>query len=289
MEGRLGGDMKDLVVGAMANYSWEEIEPWVVSLEESGYTGQKAAIAYNVTPDAIERLVARDFFIKHVTRQRRVIHVDRFFYLWEILHEIEARYVIATDTRDLIFQTNPSAWLERYLPPFRLNVGSECIAHKDQAFNDEGMLATFGPEVCAWMKEKLVYNAGSFAGEASAIRDLSLNIYLLCHQNAYCNPDQFALNLLINLSPWKEITRFSSMADGWACQGAIVANPPEMETFRPLLKEPEPILGSDGLVYPAENKSPFCIVHQYDRDPAWKAAIMRKYASQCVAGASPGA
>src|SRR6266550_1782774 len=269
--------MKDLVVGAVAHYPWKEIEPWVVSLERSGYTGHRAVIAYNLAPDVIERLMARNFYIKHIVRQDRLIHVDRFFFLWELLNQMEARYVIATDTRDLVFQTNPSAWLEEHLPPFRLNVSSECLAYKDEEWGNQNMLATFGPDIHAWMKDKTIYNAGSFAGEASVVRDLCLSIYLICYQNAANNPDQAALNVLINLSPWKEITRFNSMADGWACQAGTVADPSKMSTSRPLLKEPEPIMNTDGSIYPAGGVSPFCIVHQYDRNPAWKSFIRSKY------------
>jgi len=185
--------------------------------------------------------------------------------------------VIATDTKDLIFQTNPSTWLEEHLAPFDLTVGSECVTHKDTIFNDEGMLAAFGRDVHAWMKDKLVYNAGNLAGQASTVRDLCLNIYLMCRQNAYSNPDQFALNVLINLDPWKRITRFSSMADGWACQAANVADPVKLKTVRPYLREPEPVLRANGFIYPADSNTPFCMVHQYDRNPLWRAIIMSKY------------
>jgi hypothetical protein len=268
---------QDLVVGAVANSSWKVIKPWVVSLERSGYAGKKVVVAYDLTPDVIERLIARDFYIKHVGRLDRWIHVDRFFFLWQLLHEMEARYVIATDTRDLIFQTDPSTWLEEHLSPFRLNVGSECIAYKDEPAGNQNVLGVFGPDVHDRMKEKTIFNAGSFAGEASVVRDLCLNIYLICYQNSDNQPDQAALNVLINLSPWKEITRFSSMGDGWACQAGTVANPAKMNSFRPFLKEPEPVFGPDGLVYPAGSATPFCIVHQYDRNPAWRSPIRSKY------------
>src|SRR5947208_11149091 len=81
------------------------------------------------------------------------------------------------------------------------------------------MAESFGEEVRSWMKDKLVYNAGCFAGESDVIRDLCLTIYLMTFTNPYPNPDQFALNELIKLSLWKEMTRFRPMADAWECQG----------------------------------------------------------------------
>jgi len=269
--------MKDLVVGAAAHLSWNDIEPWVVSLERSGYTGQKAMIAYNLASNAMDQLTRRGFYIKHAVRQDRAIHVDRFFYMWQLLFELEARYVIATDTRDLIFQTNPSAWLEEHLPPFRLNVGSECLAYKDEEWGSKNMLATFGPSVHRWIKDETIYNAGSFAGETRLVRDFCLNIYLVSCQNRVNNPDQAALNVLVNLSPWKEITRYSRMEDGWACQAGTVADPSKISTLSAFLREPEPVLNARGLVCPAGSAQPFCLVHQYDRNPDWNMAIRKKY------------
>jgi hypothetical protein len=270
--------MEDLVVGAIAHYSWDKIEPWVVSLEHSGYRGKKAVIAYRLAPDLIERLIARGFYVKLVEHHTRSFNVDRYLFLWQLLHEMEARYVIATDTRDLVFQTNPSTWLQEHLSPSRLIVGSECLAHKDEPWSNQTTKLFWGSEVHAWMKEKTIYNSGSFAGEADAVRDLSLVIYLMNYHNLVpLATDQTAMNVLINLSPWKEITRLSSMADGWACQAGTVADPAKMNTFRPLLKEPEPVLGADSFIYPAGSSTPFCLVHQYERNPQWKPLILQRY------------
>ena len=149
-----------------------------------------------------------------------MFNVDRFFFLWQLLHEIEApyvistdtrdlvfqevrdRYVIATETRDLVFQTNPSLWLEKHLAPFRVMVGSEGVAYKDAPESNSDMGAFFGPAVRAWMRDKIVYASESIAGEISAVRDSSLNIYLMGYHNIAPFPtDQAALNVLINLFP----------------------------------------------------------------------------------------
>ena len=269
----------DLVVGAIANYPWKWIEPWVVSLERSGYTGKKAVIAFNNDAETIGQLLRRNFYIKHAPRANRLFQVDRFLFLWQLLRALKVRYVISTDTRDLVFQTNPSLWLERYLPPFRLNVSSECFAHRDSEWNDRGMAESFGEEVRSWMKDKLVYNAGCFAGESDMIRDLCLTIYLMTFTNPYPNPDQFALNVLIQMSPWKEMTRFTPMADGWACQGmaAFAVDPAQKDQSLAILTEKEPVVERDSYIYPANSAEPFCIVHQYDRNPHWCAPIRRKY------------
>jgi hypothetical protein len=273
--------MDDLVVGAIAYYCWEKIEPWVVSLERCGYTGKKVVITHCLAPEVIERLVEHGFYIKSVAHHSRMINVDRFLFLWQLLHEIEARYVISTDTKDLVFQTNPSSWLENNLSPHRLVVGSECIAYKDEPWNLQNMRSSYGEDVRNWMKDKTVYNSGNIAGEANAIRDLCLNIYLMGYHNIIpFTTDQSALNVLINLSPWKEFTRLTSMVDGWVCHVANVADPAKLTTVRPFLQEPEPVMAANGLVYPVGSNTPFCILHQYDRNPDWRPAIASRYSEQ---------
>src|SRR5438552_12317675 len=273
--------MHDLVVGTIAYYSWDKIEPWVISLERCGYMGKKLVIAHCVTAEVIERLVEHGFYIKSVAHHSRAIHVDRFLFLWQLLHEIEARYVISTDTRDLVFQTNPSSWLENNLPPHRLVAGSECIAYKDARWNFQNMRSSYGEEVRNWIKDKAVYNAGNIAGEANVVRDLCLNIYLMGYHNIIpFGTDRAALNVLINLSPWKGLTRLTSLADGWVCHVAQVADPTKLLTVRPFLQEPEQVMGADGFVYPAGSNTPFCILHQYDRNPDWGPTIVSRYSEQ---------
>jgi len=38
--------MRDMVIGAMTGYEWKDIEPFVVSLERSGFDGHKVMIVY---------------------------------------------------------------------------------------------------------------------------------------------------------------------------------------------------------------------------------------------------
>lgn len=72
--------MDDLVVGTIAYYSWEQIEPWVISLERCGYTGKNVVIAHCLAAEVIERLVEHGFYIKNIPRHNRAIHVDRFLF-----------------------------------------------------------------------------------------------------------------------------------------------------------------------------------------------------------------
>ena len=55
--------MKDMVIGFITGYSFDKIEPWVNSLDRSGFTGTKAMICYNVDYDTVDELVKREYTI----------------------------------------------------------------------------------------------------------------------------------------------------------------------------------------------------------------------------------
>ena len=53
--------MKDLVIGAITGYNFDAIEPWVNSLERSGFDGDKAMLCYNISFDVANELTKRGF------------------------------------------------------------------------------------------------------------------------------------------------------------------------------------------------------------------------------------
>ena len=51
--------MKDLVIGCITNYTFDKIEIFVKSLEQSGFDGHKAMVVYNVPFSTVEELQNR--------------------------------------------------------------------------------------------------------------------------------------------------------------------------------------------------------------------------------------
>jgi hypothetical protein len=80
--------------------------------------------------------------------------------------------VITTDVRDVVFQNDPSIWLEKNLNNKHLIFGSECIAYEDEPWGTENLYHTFGPFVHSRFKKNTVYNVGVLAGEGEYMRDL---------------------------------------------------------------------------------------------------------------------
>src|SRR4051812_26174313 len=119
--------MRDLIIGAYTNYDWNKIKYWANSIDRCGFTGDRAVIVYNSEFDAVRNLANLGFKISAFTKNevtnsfhypdRLVIVVQRFLHLWSFVNTLpnldEYRYVITTDVKDVVFQHNPSEWIEK--------------------------------------------------------------------------------------------------------------------------------------------------------------------------------
>lgn len=285
--------MKDVVIGAITNYSFDKIEPWVNSLEKSGFTGDKIMVCYNIDYDTVSELVKRNFIILGFNRdeekQSLVYHkenfnicLERFGHMYYFLKEAQEkyRYLIATDVRDVIFQRNPSEWLEENLGDKKINASSESIRYKDENWGRDNLKLSFSEFLYEVNKDNIIHNAGVLSGDYETMLDLFLNISLSCgaspvHVPGGGGPDQAALNILLNLKPYRDITRFTSSEDGWAAQLGTTVDPYKLPAYGPVLTDPSPRL-ENGKVVTSTGKE-FTIVHQYDRIPQWKDIIEKQY------------
>ena len=285
--------MKDMVIGCITGYNFEKIKPWVNSLDTCGFTGTKAMLCYNTDYETTEELVKRDYTIfafKKNDEAKRFeykdnfsIVVERFYHLWYFLKGFKGQYrnIITTDVKDVIFQTNPSLFLERVIKDGKkINVACESIRYKDENWGDNNLLKSFGPLIHEHNRDNLIYNAGTISGDFDTMLDVFLNIYLLCNgSNPFTEggggPDQAALNILLQLEPYKSITNFAMSEDGYAAQLGTTG-PQIQNKYGDKVVEKTPIL-VDNLVC-TSNEQVFSLVHQYDRVPEWKELIEKKYA-----------
>jgi hypothetical protein len=251
-------------------------------------------LCYNIDYDVAEELTQRGYTIFAVgnnEEQQRLeykkdfnICLERFIHLWYFLKRLqesgEYRYVISTDVRDVIFQTNPSEWLENNMCDKKINVACESLRYENEPWGKNNMLLSFGSLIYDRVKSNPIYNAGTVSGEIGALSDLFLNVFMSCG-GAPANvpggggPDQAALNVLLSTEPYKSITNFAMSEDGYAAQLGTTKDPGKIESFRPHLLEPEPIMVDDVVCTSAG--VPFSIVHQYDRVPEWRDILEKKY------------
>jgi hypothetical protein len=280
--------MDDLIIGCSTNYDWSKIKYWINSVNQSGFKGKKVMILMNCDVETATKVLKAGFEIisfgtdamGNLTHQSPfMVHVERFLHIYNYLKDNEFRYVITTDVKDVIFQKNPSEWLEEWLGNESFDddlvFSSESILYKNEPWGDNNLMETFGPYIHNIFKENEIYNVGVLAGRGYAMRDLVLNIFLACVGKPIKICDQSTFNFLISQHPYLKTSKYAKSEDGWACQLGTTVDPSKINEFKPFLLEPSPIM-QDGKVVTSTGKE-FSIVHQYDRVPEWKNIIEAKY------------
>lgn len=285
--------MKDLVIGAITGYNFDAIEPWVNSLERSGFDGDKAMLCYNISFDVCNELTKRGFKVfgfEQNEEDRRLeytkpgfnVVVERFLHMAFVLRELDIkyRYIVSTDVKDVIFQRNPSEWLVNNIGDNKVVAASESIGYDQEDWGNFNLFRSFGPQIYQTFRDRIVSNAGVMAGEFEHMLDLYMQIKLLCdaapahYIEGGGGPDQAAYNVLINSYPWKNVTQFAKSEDGWAAQLGTTG-PQIQDRYGKFVTEPLPII-KDGIVCTSTGE-PYYIVHQYDRVPQWKNQVLEKY------------
>lgn len=303
---------QDLIIGSISNYTYDQIEPWVNSIDKSGFSGIKAIIAYNCKADVIEKLQEKNFTIfafekdengDYVyTRENFSIVVERFAHMWYFISQLENEidHIIATDVRDVVFQTNPSDYIDDLVVSGKseIIVASENFLYKDESWNVNNMNCAFGPSVYQKVMDRPIYCAGVIAGRKDVVLDLFLSIFMLCRGTSAMTPggggpDQAALNVLLSTYAWNAITKYETPETSWCCHlgttlsaiksgaGEIgqhyLRDPSTLDKFRSVALYDDDVVINDEDVVCNKNNEPYCIIHQYDRINGLKDKIERKY------------
>jgi hypothetical protein len=276
---------KDLIITTISNnYVWTDIKNWFYSLKNTGYTGDILILCYNfentnheflnqLKKEGVQIVIPQNdyrgnhtaFFEWHsgkVTPQNanQLIHNVRLFHIWQYFTEtnVSQMYdrVIFTDGRDIIFQTNPTEWLNDNFTKDIL-VPSEYVTYENEPWNRNNALVNYGPYIYQYvLQNKPACNVGSFACTSEICADFCLIMYLMANNIGHA--DQPAFNILTS-TLLKDRTQTVDFRDSWALQiGAIINNVHNIADFK------------EGTITSKETQQPYCIVHQYDRVPEYK-------------------
>lgn len=292
---------KDLIIGGASNYDWDQLKFWVNSIKRSGFEGDIAIVGTNMKKATIEKLQKEGIILNLYGRlnadgdmiapSNGAPHVERFFYLWNFLETTSEEYnnVITTDTRDVIFQKNPSLWFDDKF--HYLFASSEGMRYKNEPWNNQNMLESFGPYFHNIHKENLIYNVGVIAGEMTTVKGLLSFIFHLSVNRSIPIVDQAVYNFIINQAPFKFDTEFTTNKDGWAIQlattiGAVKSGKGDIgmifkddpSTYNTLYEDEQPLI-EDGVVKTLAGE-PYFVVHQYDRVDGLKENIEQIYGDE---------
>lgn len=297
---------KDLIIGGASNYTWEHLKLWVKSIKKTSFTGDIVIVATNMKKDTIDKLRNENVIVSLYGKQdaqgnvtahsNGAPHVERFFYIWNYLkdHVEEYDFVVATDTRDVIFQRNPTTWIDEMIFAGRESIfaSSEGMRYEDEPWNNQNLVEAFGPYFHNHYKGMIINNVGVLAGETPYMRDLFFMIFQMSINRPIPVVDQIVYNVLLQQTFFKDVTKQTFNSDAWAAQlgttveaiksgagdlGMMIRNDPsKMAIYEQKYFDEQPKLRDDGVVVNSSN-TPFVIVHQYDRTHAWKDKIMERY------------
>ncbi len=249
-----------LIIGLVANYSADQLAPFIFSLKAIGYSGEVVFLVNNLSSETLAFLKQHAIGIVPFEPHRFApyhIHNSRFFlyleyFLTRLMKDSLPRAVLFTDVRDVIFQGDPFSEPANVLDVFyeseRPKIG-QC------PINSRWIRNCFGELLLQEVAESTISCAGTIMTDGvGAIRYLieMFNILILLPKHALnWGSDQAVHNLIVHRGL---IDGMKAHANG---ERVLTLNNVKSEEIR--LAPNGQITGANG--YPSP------IVHQYDRHP----------------------
>lgn len=251
--------MKDLIISASTRYTKKELRNYIESINQSGFTGDKIMVVYDITSETVNWLKENGWEVYQSTLQGH-IHMHRLITIYSILRQLdrEYRYMITTDVRDVVFQKNPSEYLETNLTK-NILVSTENVTYGNEAWGTKNILEGYGQSYLDIFKDKLSCNVGVLAGKYSYLMDLLLLNYLVSQSgNTEHYTDQSSFNFIIHNNNLKDSVQIEGLETNWALQLGTMNNPN--------------LIGKQ-----IHSLDDYVIVHQYDRDKTINETIENRY------------
>ena len=218
---------RNLIIGGASNYTWDQLKHWVNSIKLSGFKGDIVIVGTNLLAETIQKLNSEGVQLALYGKQNEngdiksdtnnlAPHVERFFYIYDFLERNSYTYdnVIATDVRDVIFQLDPTEWLEKNNAQFVAS--SEMMQYKDEPWNNQNLLEAFGPYFHNKFSSQNIYNVGVVAGKEQYVKDMMFMIFQMSINRPIPVVDQVVYNVLLNQYPYETTTMFTTNSHGWA-------------------------------------------------------------------------
>jgi len=155
----------DLVAGYARGYTAEQIRPFLKSLRGTGYDGGILLFVDGTAAGEAKRWGAT---VRPVPKLRMKVHSDRFLCLDDALRDARCEGVFLTDTRDVIFQNDPS----HALPSDGLHVFEEdgSMTIGTCPYNSLWIKLGYGDAMLAKLADEHISCVGTICGDIDAIR-----------------------------------------------------------------------------------------------------------------------
>lgn len=241
--------MKDLLISSFTKYQIHQIYNYVYSIEKSGFMGDKIMIVYDVSGETINYLKTNGWEVYQTVLDGHV-HMHRLISIYTALTQInkQYRYIISTDVKDVIFQHNPSIYLEKNLKKDIL-ASSENVKYLDEPWGTKNILEGYNELLLNRYVDNIICNVGVLAGKHHAFMDLLLLNYLVSQSgNTIHYTDQSSYNFIIHNALVKDSIQIEGFETNWALQIGTLKNKNIINTPQHKIEE-------------------YIILHQYDRDP----------------------
>jgi hypothetical protein len=252
--------MSDLICGLCWGYGPQHLQAWLGSIKASGYSGEVLVMLGVDDKETGDYLRAKGVhtvaFDPSVLRGRsRLRHEiadhtlsgtemrpSRWYVRWTLIKErlidrrflllaqaIEKfcrdygwnpRFLLCTDVRDVVFQRNPSDWMEQNLQSGEDYLLAEEPTHFGQSWHRRNFVRSYGVELFWRVADRTPINAGVVAGRYRAVLELMLADYLVNSTKA--GADQAALNLMMTFEAWRTRAKICSWNDDWALHAAVI-------------------------------------------------------------------
>ena len=267
---------KNLILGTIANYDFEVLRPFLMTLRKTGYAGDIVFFYSNISEKTLQKLKGFGValvpfstvfpyldatFSKHIvwpSNGRRItslkVHSLRFLLEYCYLTEYGDKYiyVMHTDTRDVIFQKDPFEFpIDKHLCCFTEN---EKMSIGDSEINARWIRTDFGDEMLVDLADKPIVCSGVTIGPVEAmLHYLQIFIDTMVKYDVpklvgSIEADQSVHNYIIHRNLVPDLMLYKNNA------GPVLT----------LALEDRVYLTSDGLIRNQQGEIP-AVVHQYDR------------------------
>ena len=261
---------KNLIIGTIANYVWEDLEPFFVSYVRAGFENTDCVMfTYNISRRTLNKI--RACGVKILPMSQKWISTAVNNYRWKLYDEFlnvyhdEYKFVLALDVRDSVFQSDIFKSFDEQ--PF-LGLAIE-DGDLTERINKEWIIEAHGKEIYGSIQNERIVCTGTIFGTCEEFRKFSQEM----SKTIFSRPrkiiqemviDQAAGNVIAHYNKtFLDVIKFSDNISG-SIMTIALTDPANIK------------LDANGNIFNGAGDLP-AVIHQYDRKRLIVAMVKAKY------------